>query len=195
MVRPLVMTSSMYADITGETDPEELALMQVQDREVAEQVASVLSDLYGIESTLLEPREEEGIDIIVGTLGDIGLLRAIAAAMHGKTEADYQEGRVPAGFQFNHLINHAGDSGYYVPVDFMQAFVVGDVSVGSAVALLQELAALEPVLAESYPEEYRVAVAATDEDLVELEGPVGVWWALRQLCRSAVELDLPVQLG
>jgi len=195
VVRPLVLTAELYADISGETDPEELALMQVQDRGVAEEVADVLSDLYAIDTTLTVPRADEGLDEPIGTVADIRELRRIAAAIHGKTEDDYQEGRVAAGFAFNHLINHAEDSGYYVPVDFLQSFVVGDSSVGSAVALLRELEMLDLVLAEMFPQEYNLATNTPIEEYLELPGPVGVWRALRRLCQSAIDLDLPVQLG
>ncbi|HWI63437.1 MAG TPA: hypothetical protein VNT75_16490, partial [Symbiobacteriaceae bacterium] len=147
IVQPMVFTTNVYQDTTGEDDPEELALLQLADKQQAERIAGVLQDLYGIETTLATPRDEEGLDEQIGTLEGLHELRQIAAAVHGKTPDDYYEGRIPAGFQFNHLINHDDEDGYYVPADFMQSFFVEEVSVGSAVALLRELDALEPVLA------------------------------------------------
>ncbi|HWH70915.1 MAG TPA: hypothetical protein VNT26_16115, partial [Candidatus Sulfotelmatobacter sp.] len=157
--------------------------------------AGVLQDLYGIETDLAEPRTEEGLDEQVGTLEGLHELRQIAAAVHGKTPDDYYEGRVPPGFQFNHLINHDDEDGYYVPVDFMQAFFVEEISVGSAVALLRELNALEPALAEAFPATVSAARAAGDEESPGLDGPVAVWHNLRRFCRSAIELGLPLRFG
>jgi len=195
-VAPLVLTLEGYRLTTGEDDPEELALMQLNDREQAKEIDEALNLLYFLETHLAEPRAEEGLSLVVGTMADLEALRELAAAQHGFTIADYQEGRVKAGLQFNHLINHAGDSGLYVPYDFPQAFVLGDLSLGSAVALLAELTALEPILAERYPEAMAEARALPDdEEQAVVGGPVGVWHALTRLCRSAIALDLPIQLG
>lgn len=190
IVQPMVFTTELYRDITGEEDPEELQLLQLADKERAASVAGVLEDLYGLQSTLTVPRDEEGLDEEVGTLEGLHELRLIAAAVHGKTPDDYQEGRVPPGLQFNHLINHDEENGYYVPVDFLQAFVVDDLSIGSAVALLKELDALEPVLRQKFPGQ----MAASD-DVAEPEGPVAVWRSLRRFCQSSVEMDLPFHFG
>ncbi|MBP2017932.1 hypothetical protein J2Z79_001318 [Symbiobacterium terraclitae] len=196
-VAPLVLTIESYRLTTGEEDPEELALMQLEDRERARAIDEALNLLYFLETHLAEPRTEEGPSAVVGTMDDLEALRALAAAQHGHSVADYQEGRVKAGLQFNHLINHAGDSGLYVPYDFPQSFVLGDLSLGSAVALLAELTALEPVLAERFPAAMARARALPedDEEIAALGGPVGVWYALTRLCRSAIALDLPIQLG
>lgn len=195
-VEPLVRSREHYQMMYGEDDPEELAILQVQDREAAEQIDSVLWDLYGLETALANPREEEGLDEWIGTVDDLVRLKGIAAALYGKTVDDYQEGRVPAGFQFNHLINHAETDGYYLPVEFLQAFVIEETSIGSAVVLLQELDALEPVLAEQFPAEMATALATPDDtERPDLPGPIGAWHALRRLCRSAVALNLPVRLG
>jgi hypothetical protein len=194
IVAPLVRSKETYELMYGEDDPEELAIMQLQDRQAAEQVDSVMFDLYGLQTHLAEPADEEGLEEMVGTLEDLHELRRIAADVHGKTVDDYQEGRVAAGAQFNHLINHADDSGYYLPVDFLQAFAIEEVSVGSAVALLKELEALEPVLTERYPIEVALAKATPDEEeRADISGPVGVWHSLQRLCRSALELNLPIQ--
>lgn len=199
-VQPLVLTHEGYQLVSGEDDPEELAIMQVQARELALALDSVLQDLYYLETSFAAPAEGEGLSEEVGTVEELAELREIAAALHGKTVEEYQTGQVTAGFQFNHLINHAETDGYYVPVDFMQAFAFEfqdqDVSVGSAVALLAELDALEPVLAERYPEQVALAVATPDdEERAPLSGPVGVWHSLRRLCRSAIELNLPLHFG
>lgn len=127
---------------------------------------------------------------------DLQALRELAASIHGHSVDDYQEGRVKAGLQFNHLINHAGNSGYYLPYDFPQAFVLGELSLGSAVALQQELTALGPALAERYPADVGAAMATPDEEeRADLTGPVGVWHALSRLCRSAIALNMPIQLS
>ena len=195
-VAPLVLTLEAYQMTTGEDDPEELARMQEEDRARAEEIDEALNTLYFLETHVAEPRAEEGLSATVGTMDELEALRALAAAQHGYTVADYQEGRVKAGLQFNHLINHAGDSGLYVPYDFPQAFVLGDLSLGSAVALLAELNALEPLLAERFPEAMaRARAVPADEAPAGVGGPVGVWDALTRLCRSAIALDLPVQLG
>lgn len=195
-VEPLVRTAEVYAMISGEDDPETLAHLELQDRQVAEQIAGVMWDLYGLETTLAVPRDEEGLDAFIGTVDDLLLLKQIAASVHGKAVADYQEGRVPVGFEFNHLINHAETDGYYLPVDFLQSFVIEETSIGSAVALLRELDALEPVLAGQFPEAVTATLAASDdEEPPHAEGPVGAWSALRRLCQSAVAVDMPIRLG
>jgi len=194
IVQPMVFTTEVYQDTTGEDDPEELALLQLADKEAAARIAGVLQDLYGIETSLAEPRGEEGLDEQVGTLEGLHELRQIAAAVHGKTPDDYYEGRVPAGFQFNHLINHDDEAGYYVPADFMQSFFVEEVSVGSAVALLRELEALQPVLTEMFPDQMSAGLD-DDAEPEDWEGPVVVWRSLRRFCQSAVELNLPFHFG
>jgi hypothetical protein len=195
-VQPLVPTREAYQMMYGEDDPEELSIMQLQDKEVAERITSVLRDLYFMESNFDQPLEGEGLSETIGTAEDLAELRRIAAAEHGKTPDDYQGGGVPVGFQFNHLINHADDEGYYLPVDFPQAFVMEEMSIGSAVALLAEMDALESVLAAQFPGEVALALSTPDdEERVQLSGPVGVWHALRRLCRSAIELEMPIHLG
>lgn len=195
-VGPLVLTLDAYRDTSGEDDPEELSLMQIADKELAEQIDQVLSDLYYMETDLAAPREGEGLAEEIGSTEELQALREIAAAIHGFTVDDYQEGRVKAGHQFNHLINHAGESGYYLPYDFMQAFVLGEVSLGSAVALLAELEALQAPLAERYPAEMAIALATSDEnERADIAGPVGVWHSLARLCRSSIELMMPIQLS
>ena len=195
VVAPMVRPRETYALMYGEEDPEELNLMQVQDRQAAEQIDGVMYDLYGLETHLADPRDEEGLEEPIGTVADLHELRRIAAELHGKTEDDYQEGRVQAGAQFNHLINHADDSGYYLPGDFLQAFAIEEVSVGSAAALLKELEALEPVLTERFPAEVAMANATPDdEERADIGGPVGVWHSLQRLCRSALALNLPIHI-
>lgn len=195
-VAPLVLTIEGYRLTTGEEDAEELSLMQLQDREQAEEIDQVLHDLYFLESHLAEPRDDEGLSEEIGTMDDLVALQELAAAIHGHTVDEYQEGRVKAGLQFNHLINHAGDSGYYLPYEFQQSFQIGDLSLGSTVVLQAELEALEPVLAERFPEEMAIARAVPDEEEpADLTGPVGVWHSLSRLCRSSLALGLPIQLG
>jgi len=202
IVQPLVFTTDVYRDTSGEDDPEELALLQLEDKERATRIAGVLQELYDIESNLAEPRADEGLDEQIGTVEGLHQLRAIAAAVHGKTPDDYYEMRVMAGFEFNHLINHDDEAGYYIPVDFMQPFFLQEtpdddsayISVGSATALLRELDALEPVLRAQVPAEM-AALPPDGEELTSLEGPVPVWHALRRFCRSAIELDLPFHFG
>jgi len=195
-VQPLVLTLEDYQSVYGEDDPEELALMQLQDREFAAQITSVLSDLYYLETDLDQPKEGEGLSEEVGTLDALKALREIAAASQEKSIDDYQEGRVPAGFLYNHLINHSDTSGYYVPVEFPQAFCLEETSIGSSVNLLQELDMLEPLLAIQFPSEYGVAITiADDQEHGPLGGPVGVWLSLRRLCRSSIESGMPIQFG
>jgi hypothetical protein len=191
IVQPMVFTKEFYQDTYGEDDPEELDLLQLEDKRTAERIAGVLQDLYGLETSLTTPRDEEGLDEQVGTEEDLAELRRIAAAVHGKTPDDYLEGRVPAGFQFNHLINHDDQNGFYVPADFMQSFVIEETSIGSAVALLAELEALEPVLEGRFPDQLAASRSAGAGEAPELTGPVAVWHALRRFCHSAIELDLP----
>lgn len=195
-VQPLVMTHEGYQSVSGEDDPEELAIMQVQDRELATAIDSVMQDLYYMETSFAAPADGEGLGEEIGTTEELAQLREIAAAVHDKSVEEYQTGLVPAGFQFNHLINHSDTDGYYLPVDFMQAFFLEEVSLGSAVALLGELDALEPVLAAQFPGEVALALSTPDEEeRAPLTGPVGVWHSLRRLCRSAVELNLPLHFG
>lgn len=195
-VQPLVMTREAYQMVYGEEDPEELAILQLQDKELAERIAETLRDLYFLETDLAEPREGEGLSEEVGTMAELEELRTIAAALHGKTPDDYQSGRVPAGLEFNHLINHTGDEGYYLPVDFPQSFFMEEIALGSAVALLRELEALQPVLTERFPGEMAIALATPDEaERAPVPGPVGIWHSLGRLCRSAVAMNMPVQLG
>lgn len=194
-VQPLVLTHEGYRASYGEDDPEELAVMQLNDRALAEQIIGVLSDLYGIDYDGARPRDEEGPSDEVGELDDLRELRRIAAEVHGKTPDDYQEGRVALGLQFNHLINHSETDGCYLPVLFEQTFFVEEMSVGSSVALLEELNALEPVLAAADPAEVARALATGLEDNIAVQGPVGAWARLRRLCQASVELDLPLQFG
>lgn len=195
-VAPLVLTLEGYQLTYGEDDPEELALMQIADKELAEQIDQVMNDLYFLETTLAEPLEGEGLEEEVGSVADLQALREIAAGLQGQSIAEYQEGKVKAGLLFNHLINHEEESGYYLPYDFPQSLVLGETSLGSAVALLRELEALEPVLSERFPTEMAVAKATDDEEeRADLSGPVGVWHSLGRLCRSAIALGMPIQLG
>lgn len=195
-VQPLVLTLDGYGYDYGDEEPADLAMMQQHDKDTAEQIAGTLHDLFFLETDLAEPKEGEGLAEEIGSMEDLEHLRTIAASINGKTPADYQEGRVEAGYQFNHLINHAGDSGYYLPVDFPQSFVLKDLSLGSAPALLQELNALESVLAAQFPDEMHLALSTSDEQpRPEIAGPVGIWFSLRRLCRSAIALHLPLHLG
>jgi hypothetical protein len=195
-VQPLVLTHEGYSLVYGEDDPEELAILQLQDKELAERVAGVLRDLYFMETNLAEPREGEGLSEEIGDALDLQALRQLAAALHDKTPDDYQSGGVPVGFPFNHLINHAEADGYYLPVDFPQAFFLEELSIGSAVALLRELDSLEPALASQFTGEVAAALSNPDEEeRAPIAGPVGVWHSLRRLCRSAIEMGLPLQLG
>lgn len=180
----------------GEDDPEELELMQAKDRELAQRIAEVLQDLFFMETNLPEPREGEGLAEEVGEMAELEELRSIAAALHGKTPDDYQSGRVPPCMQFNHLINHTGSEGLYLPQDFPQSFFLDDLAIGSAAALLKELEALAPVLAERFPDEMAAAQATPDDaPRADIAGPVGVWHSLGRLCRSALAMDMPIQLG
>lgn len=200
-VQPLVLTIEEYQSIYGEDDPEELALMQLQDKELASQITGALKDLYWAETEFAHPRQGEGLSLEIGAVTDLHELREIAAAMHEKTVDDYHEGRVPAGFPFNHLINHSDTDGYYFPIEFPQAFFLEEISIGSAINLLEELDALEPALAARYPTELMQAITLShaegdeDEPGVDLSGPVGVWHALRRLCRSAIEQNMPIHFG
>jgi hypothetical protein len=195
-VQPLVLTLEGYQMIYGEDDPEELALMQLEDKERAREIDEVLHDLYFLETSFAEPRDGEGLAEEIGTLEDLYELRHIAAESQGRTVDDYQEGRVPAGFLFNHLINHADADGFYLPVDFPQAFFMEELSLGSAVALLRELEALQPILAKRFPGEVALALATSDDEVrAPIAGPVGVWHALSRLCRSSIVLGMPIHLG
>lgn len=195
-VGPLVLTLEGYKLTYGEEDPEELSLMQIEDKELATEIDQVLHDLYFLESRMAEPADGEGLAEEVGTMDELQALRELAASLQDHTVDDYQEGRVKAGLIFNHLINHAGNSGYYLPYDFPQAFVLGDLSLGSSVALARELEALQPVLAERYPAEMAIALATEEEaERAELTGPVGVWHSLSRLCRSAAAMEMPIHLS
>lgn len=194
-VQPLVMTRDGYQATFGEDDPEEIALMQVNDRHVAESIAEVLQELFDVTYDPGQPRDDEGPSDELGELDDLLELRRIAAAVHGKTTDDYQEGRVALGMQFNHLINHAEDAGYYLPVPFEQTFFVDEISVGSAANLLAELEALEPTLSSLFPTEVAQALATPLDELIQVAGPAGVWARLRRLCSASLELDLPLHLG
>lgn len=197
-VEPLVWTAEAYQRAYGEDDPEELALMQIEDQERARAIAEVLQDLYLVEVDLARPRADWGPQEELGTVADLHALRREAAAAAGYTPEDYYEGRVPPGYRFQHLINHDDTGGYYLPVEFLQPFWLGDeeegdepVSVGSAVVLLRELEELRPHLAARYPAEWAAAEAGQEV----AGGPVRVWQVLRRLCQAALELDLPVVLG
>jgi hypothetical protein len=195
-VQPLVMTIQGYQDAYGEDDPEELALMQIQDKEVAVQINDVLKDLYDLETNYAEPQDGEGVAEEIGLQEELHELRQIAAAFQGRTTDDYYEGRAQAGMRFNHLINHSDTDGYYVPVEFMQAFFVEETSIGSSVSLLAELDVLGPVLGDLYPEEVAKALLTSDEEeRAPLTGPVGIWHSLSRLCRSSIELDMPIHFG
>jgi hypothetical protein len=199
-VAPLVTDPEERAFILGEEDPELLAEMTAQEEEIARSIDAILHDLYYLETDFVRPRSGEGVSEMIGTLEDLLALKEFAAAQEGYTPADYLEGRVQAGHRYNHLINHDECSGYYVPVEFMQAFAFeseeGEISVGSSVALLAELEALIAPLKERFPAEMALALATGDEgERAPLTGPVGAWHALIRLCRSSVETDLPIHIG
>lgn len=195
-VQPLVMTLEQYEQVFGEDDPEEVALLQMQDRDLARQITGVIQDLYFVEIALDVPQEGEGLAEEIGTVEEFTELRVLAAATMGKTVDDYHEGRVAPGFLYNHLINHDEESGYYLPVDFPQSFFVEELSVGSSVALLKELEKLEPVLAAAFPDQVAVAITTeSHEERAPLTGPVGVWHSLLRLCRSSIEMNMPIHLG
>lgn len=195
-VQPLVMTRESYSLVFGEDDPEEILLMQLQDRELAQQISQVLHDLYFMEADFSEPSEAEGLAEEVGTTEELHELRRIAAAVNGKTPDQYHEGEVPPGYPFNHLINHSDSDGYYLPVPFAQAFFLEETSIGSSVVLLEELDALQAPLLALFPEQMQQAIATADhQERAPIGGPVGVWHSLRRLCRSSVELNLPLQFG
>ncbi len=195
-VQPLVLTHDGYRMVYGEDDPEELALLQMQDRELASRIDGALRDLFFLETHFSQPRDDEGLAEEVGTVEDLHELRRIAAALHGLTPQDYQEGNVAPGFPFNHLINHADTDGYYLPVEFPQAFFLEEVSIGSAAALLQELEALHEPLAQRFQRDVARALATPDDQpRAPITGPAGVWHSLQRLCRSAMALNLPLHLG
>lgn len=195
-VQPMVLTDEGYRLIYGEDDPEEIDLMRLQDKDLATRISNVLRDLYFMEADFAAPHDGEGLTEEVGSVDDLHELRLFAAALQQKTPDDYYEGKVAPGFPFNHLINHSDDDGYYLPVDFPQAFFMDETSIGSAVVLLQELDALEAPLAAAFPAEMALALATPDdEERPPLCGPVGVWHALRRLCHSSLEMNLPIQFG
>jgi hypothetical protein len=194
-VQPLVMTFEGYRMLYGEDDPEELAVMQVTDRQQAEKIGEVLRDLFGVECELARPRDDEGPSEELGETDQLHELRRIAAAVHGKTPDDYYEGRVALGHPFNHLINHSDEDGFYLPVRFEQTFFIEETSVGSSVVLLEELNALEPILASQWPDLVALVLQAGADRPVEVAGPVGLWGRLRRLCEASVDLGLPVHFG
>lgn len=199
-VAPLVTDPAERAFLLGEDDPELLAELTSQETALATSIDTILHDLYFLETDFATFKTGEGASELLGTIDEVLELKRFAAAQEGFTPDDYLEGRVKAGHRYNHLINHDESSGYYVPVEFMQAFAFeseeGDVSVGSSVALLAELEALEGPLKETFPAEMALALATDDEgERAPLTGPVGVWHALIRLCRSSVETGLPIQIG
>jgi hypothetical protein len=199
-VAPLVTDPAERAFLLGEDDPELLAELTAQETALATSIDTILHDLYFLETDFAAPRTGEGASELLGTLEEVLELKRFAAAQEGFTPDDYLEGRVKAGHRYNHLINHDETSGYYVPVDFMQAFAFeseeGDVSVGSSVALLAELEALAGPLKEAFPAEMALANATGDDgERAPLTGVVGVWHALTRLCRSSIETGLPIQIG
>lgn len=199
-VAPLVTDPAERAFLLGDDDPEFLAELNRQETALASSIDTILHDLYFLETEFATFKTGEGASELLGTIDEVLELKRFAAALEGFTPDDYLEGRVKAGHRYNHLINHDEASGYYVPVDFMQAFAFeseeGDVSVGSSVALLAEMEALEGPLKEAFPAEMALALATDDEgERAPLTGPVGVWHALIRLCRSSVETGLPIQIG
>lgn len=199
-VAPLVTDPAERAFLLGDDDPELLGELTTQEIALATSIDTILHDLYFLETDFATFKTGEGASELLGTVDEVLALKRFAAAQEGFTPEDYLEGRVKAGHRYNHLINHDESSGYYVPVDYMQAFAFegedGDISVGSSVALLAELEALEAPLKEAHPAEMALALATDDEgERAPLTGPVGVWHALIRLCRSSIETGLPIQIG
>jgi len=202
VVQPMVRTLDGYKAAYGEDDPEELRLMQIKDRALADTIIEVLRDLFDLEyDELSEPSEGEGIQFDLGPVHWIHQLRELAAAVEGKTVDEFHDGRAGVGVRMNHLINH-DEGGLYVPAKFPQAFFVDTVAVGSAPMLLTELEALTAALAERWPPAMARArtLAENGADLPEepprgLRGPVWTWLTLTVLCRAAVARRQAVHLG
>lgn len=193
-VHPLVWTLNVYSQAYGEDDPEELQLLRLGDQERARAIVEVLQDLFFLAApSLLVEREEEGPQEEIAPVEALHQLRRCAAEAAGYSVDDYHEGRVPPGHVYQQLINHSDCEGYYLPQDFPQAFWVDEVSVGSVPALLRDLQAVAPALAARYPVEW--AAAEQGEELEATAGPVRVWQVLERLCRSSLELDLPLAFG
>jgi hypothetical protein len=195
-VAPLVLTLDGYTDRYGEDDPEELNLMQMHDRERAQAIAEVLEDLFFCRwEDATTPRDEEGL-VVELPLAALRELQELAAASEGYTVDDYQVGKVALGARYTQLINHNPEYGVYLPVTFEQSFFLEDYAVGSAPLLLQDLEALAPHLTTRWPDLMAAADTWDVEALAaEAMGPVHVWATLRALCRSAAQMQLPIQLG
>jgi hypothetical protein len=187
-----------------------------EDRELFEEEREWLSDIQdllreeGVEIDLLS---RPGVEIWEGGIEhfmDLYQLRLLAAYLEqGRdieplrgfrpeeaTEPDpllaaIWEGQQPT--RFTHLINHQGDGGYYLPVDFSEPIwlefdedVLEDghdiqepvVSFGSSIALQRELAALEPMLQQA-----SVALQSA---------PYRCLKALREAADQSVANDLPI---
>lgn len=201
VVQPMVRTLEGYRVAYGEDDPEELRLMQIKDRAVADTIGEVLRDLFDVEYELSEPAEGEGLQFDLGPTNWLHKLREIAAATQNRTVDEYQDGRAGVGAPMNHLINH-DEGGFYLPVKFPQAFFVDTTAVGSAPLLLEELDALQSALAERWPEAMARAqkllshgVDLPEESPGSLRGPVWTWLTLTVLCRAAVARRQPIHLG
>lgn len=192
VVHPLVLTLEGYQNSFGEDDPEELTLMQLADKELAQVFSEVLDEVFAVKADLTVPREEEGSSFDLGEEEHLQTLKDLAAEASGVPIEDYLEGRMPVGSRFMHLINHAG-SGYYLPVDFLQPFFLEEQnrSVGSTQALLADLEALRAAVEVRYPEALQASV--DDLDLLD-DSPGRVWRVLHLLCQESLDLDLPIEL-
>jgi len=96
-----------------------------------------------VESALVD--QDDIISVSVGCYSNLPDLRRAYAKHRGmKVDADHYpvfEGEAV----MTHLINHSDCSGYYVPCRFGLPVLTNDLSVGSSLALLEELRYLEGV--------------------------------------------------
>ncbi len=188
--------------------PDEDRAMYEEEKSWVEDVQDLLRD-EGIDVNLTSaPGTEEwvgGID----AFADLYNLRRFAAhlergndvsALNANDEdeidpllADIWEGAEPT--KFTHLINHQGEGGYYLPVDFDEPIWLsyeGEesdeedweeeevVSFGSSVALARELNELEPMLA-------KVSGADAESALKALR-------TFREAAAKSIEFKLPLIL-
>lgn len=193
----------------GESSLKQLKEDPASDPELAMLVGYLVANFPDAKSLdFKEPLPELAEGHRIGTYSDLHFLRGLAvlleedpSSVSTKTQEDleaaaeayYERDDQSTGFE--HLLQHADDSGYYVPMEFahgtwLEGTIEGEevqISIGSSQALLRELDALSPVI--GLPGDLGdLGEDALIQQVEQHKWPVAayVWGVLRYYARESV---------